>query len=244
MTKQSAEFAGRRENAKLCFVLRFVLALLLCCTLSGCRAAPTPPPFNVPALIGQPIATLTQTLGAPAQTGANQSSWLRDGATLTAQFKPNGRVTQLDLVSREPDRAVREGEQDKLLEPGQIPANATGYNLDYIEAPDRPLYYTGVKITPAPRTYKVELHLTGSQALLETNYALFGPQPQSEKFLTIAPWNLSAQLPDDAQIRLSARLFKRLTSEPVQIKVEIVVDGKAVASQSSAGASVACAYEL
>lgn len=222
---------------------RFAFVLLLCCGLCGCRA-PAAPPFNVPALIGQPIIALTQTLGAPTGQSAGQNVWTRDGATLTAQFKPNGRVTVLTLISRQNDNAVSDGQQNRLLEPGRIPPNASGYSLDWIEAPDRPLFYTGVKITPAPRSYKVELRLSGSSAMVQARYALTGPQPQSETFLTIAPWNLTATLPDDASIQLSARLFKNLTPGTLEMKVEIVVDGHVVASQNSQGTPVACAYEL
>lgn len=224
--------------------LLFLLAFCLSLSLAGCNRAPAPPPFDVPALIGQPIDAVTQRLGAPTAQSAGERSWTREGTTLSAQFRPNGRVTALTLTSREADRAVREGEQEKLLQPGRLPANAPGYSLEWIEAPERPLFYTGVKITPAPRNYKVELRLSGGSAMVEASYALGGPAPQAETFLTIAPWNLEATLPDDATIQFQSRLYKKRMPGAAPMKVEILVDGKVVASQDSQGRKVACAYEL
>lgn len=225
-------------------MFRFVLCLLLCCGLCGCHNAATPPPFDVPALLEKPIQVVSAQLGAPTTQAPNQKSWTRDGATLTIQFKPNGRVTSLALVSRAADRAVRDGEQPKLLEPGQLPAETPGYEMQWIEASERPLFYTGVKIVPAPRTHSVELRLSGSPVLVEASYALGGPQPKSETFLTIAPWNLTATLPDDATVNFNARLFKKLAPGKVEMKIEITVDGKVVASQSSSGTDLRCEFEI
>ena len=152
-------------------------------TTGGCRKAPVPPPFDVPALIGLPIEALTQRMGAPdaANPGApnpNQRTWTRNGATLTATFKPvSGRVTSLEMIARPAADAVRDGEQEKLLQAGRLSQSDARYSVDWIEAPERPLFYNGVKITPAPRTYQVQLRVTGSAELLQVSYQMSGATP-------------------------------------------------------------------
>ncbi len=226
----------------LCFI---VLSLA---TLSGCRKAPVTPPFDVPALIGLPIEQVAQRLGpatnAPnaATATPNQKSWTKNGATLTATFKPsNGRVTELTLVSA--DETVRDGEQNTLLAIGQLAASDKRYSTDWIEAPDRPLYYNGVRIVPAPRTYKVQLRVSGPPEMLQVGYAMSGANPPGENILTIAPWYVDATLADDAQIQLSARLAQRQMPANTPIIVEILVDGKVVASKKASIVAI-CNYEL
>ena len=223
----------------LCF---FALSLA---TLSGCRQAPVAPPFDVPALIGLPIEQVTQRLG-PATNAAtatpNQKSWTKNGATLTATFKPsNGRVTELTLVAAE--QTVRDGEQNTLLAIGQLSASDKRYSTDWIEAPDKPLYYNGVRIVPAPRTYNVQLRVSGPPEMLQVAYAMSGANPPGENILTIAPWYVDATLADDAQIQLSARLAQRQMPANMPIIVEILVDGKVVASKKASIVAV-CSYEL
>ena len=203
--------------------------------LGGCNRASAPPPFDVPALIGQPIESVTKVLGAPAQSDANSKTWTRQGVTLSATFKPNnGRVTALTLTSREAKDAVRDGEQDKLLGPGTLKSSDPRYSVDWIEAPDRPLYYNGVRVVPAPKTYAVELRVSGSQfTMLQLSYSIGGPQPQAQTVLTPAPWNLKADVPDDAQISLQTRLVKAYAPGLAPTTVEILVDGHVVASKTA-----------
>ena len=210
-------------------------ALTLCAlTLGGCKRAPAPPPFDVPALVGQPIEALTKILGAPAQSDATSKTWMRADVTLSATYKPNGRVTALTLTSRDAKDAVREGEQDKLLQPGTLKSSDPRYSVDWIEAPDKPLYYNGVRVVPAPKTYAVELRVSGSQStMLQLSYSIGGPQPQSQSLLTIAPWNLKANVPDDTQIMLQTRLVKAYAPGQSPTTVEIVVDGQVVASKTA-----------
>ena len=224
------------------FCCLFALCLV---ALSGCRSTPAPPPFDVPALIGLPIQQIEQKLGAPnnaATASANQKSWAKNGATLTATFKPNnGRVTELTLI--EAGEAVRDGEQQTLLKSGKLKQGDARYSTDYIEAPDRPLYYNGVRIVPAPRTYNVQLRLSGPPQMLQVGYSMSGANPPGDNFLTIAPWDVSATLADDAQIQFGARLAQSQLPANTPIVVEILVDGKVVASKK-ASIVANCSYEL
>ncbi len=227
--------------------MKFVTSLLLplvaltLATLSGCQRAPAPPPFDVPALIGLPVAQVEQKLGVPATQTANQKTWTKDDATLTTTFKPvSGRVTELTLASSE---TVREEKQSELLQPGQLKPEDKRYSVDWIEAPDVAMSYNGVRIVPAPRTYKVEVRVNGPQQMLQVSYALSGANPPGETFLTIAPWYQSAVLADDATVQLSARLAQSRLPAETPIVAEILVDGKVVASKK-ASVVATCEWEL
>ena len=224
----------------------FCCLLALCfVALSGCRQKPVAPPFDVPALLGLPIQQVEAKLGAPgnaATASANQKSWTKNGATLTATFKSNnGRVTEITLIQA--GEAVRDGEQQTLLKAGKLAQGDAHYSTDYIEAPDRPLFYNGVRIVPAPRTYQVQLRLSGPPQMLQVGYAMSGANPPGDNFLTIAPWDISATLADDAQIQFGARLAQSQLPANSPIIVEILVDGKVVASKK-ASVVANCSYEL
>ena len=223
--------------------LRLALcALTLCCLMlaGGCRRAPVAPPFDVPALIGLPIDALTQTLGAPTSDSTAQKTWTRQGATLSATYKPsNGRVTELTLLS---EQSVRDGEQTELLKTGALKADDARYNVDYLESPDETLRYNGVRIVPAPRTYNVQLRVSGPPDMLQISYAMSGATPPTETFLTIAPWNKEATLPDNTQIQLTAQTARsQIAGAP--ILAEIMVDGQVVAS-SKVSVVASCKWEL
>ena len=214
--------------------MKSFFAVLLCafvlCLTTSCQRAPAPPPFDVVALVGLPIDEITKKLGAPAaSTDPNQKTWKRGEATLTATFKPrNGRVTELILLARAPENAVRDSEQSQLLDAGNLKPDDARYSVDWIEAPERPLYYNGVRIVPAPRTYQVQLRVSGPRDMLQISYSLPGANPPTETLLTVAPWDITATVPDDTSIQLSARTaqYGAIASSP--IVAEITVDGKVV----------------
>ena len=206
--------------------------------------------WNVSELVGKPIDAVKGELGAPQSetaqgSGEEQSSWKRDGATLTATWRTaNKRVREWTLVSREDDRAVREEERAPLLRAGQLQENDPRYSVDWVESAQRPLFYTGVRITPALKNHAVVLRMSGSVALMQIAYATTGSEAKSDNFLTIAPWEQALTLADDTHITLTTALSKTLSAGQNNFKIEIVVDGKVVSSATSAGQSVQCQTEL
>lgn len=220
------------------------------CLLSGCRSRPTGPVWDVPALVGQPIDAVKQKLGAPQEETApdpsqGQSIWRHDETTLTAKWRTgNKRVTEWTLVSRDESHAVREEDHAALLVPGQLKENDSRYSLDWIEAPERPLFYTGVRVTPALKNHPVIIRLSGSPALVQLTYAITGAQPQGETILTIAPWEQTFDLPDDTQVALRATLVKPIGASQPNMKLEIISDGRVAATAASSGSSIHCESEL
>ena len=218
--------------------------------VSGCHSRPTGPVWDVPALVGQPIDAASQTLG-PAQEGAatdpaqRQSTWTREGTTLSATWKPgNKRVTAWTLVSRDQDHAVREEDRALLLTPGRLQENDARYSLDWIEAPDRPLFYTGVRVVPAPKNHAVVLRLSGVPSLVQLTYSITGAQGKNETILVIAPWEEPFTLPDDSQISLKATVARTIAGNAPNMKIEIISDGQVVGSAASAGQTISCQTEL
>ncbi|PQV63042.1 hypothetical protein B1R32_11619 [Abditibacterium utsteinense] len=218
--------------------------------LSGCASRSTAPIWNLPPLIGQPMDIAQKTLGKPqsevtVSPGMMQSEWKRGDVTLSALWKSsNHRVTQWNLISRDDDHALRDGETAPLLVPGQLKENEASYGTEWIESATKPLFYKGVKIVPATKNHAVEIRVTGSEALLQVVYQVSGSGGKSDDILTIPPWQTSFTLPDDATISLSANIYKVLKN-PFQMKVEILADGKVVASDSASdGRPVSCKAEL
>jgi hypothetical protein len=218
--------------------------------LSGCASKPSGPVWNVSELVGKPIDAVKGQIGPPQSEttpsgGEAQSSWKRDGATLTATWRTaNKRVREWTLVSREDDRALREEERTPLLRAGQLQENDPRYSLDWIESGQRPLFYTGVRVVPALKNHAVVLRMSGGAALMQISYATTGAEAKSDSFLTIAPWEQALTLPDDTQITLNTSLSKVLSPGPTTFKIEIVVDGKVADSATSAGAPIQCQTEL
>ncbi len=221
------------------------LTLLCLAMLGGCQKAPAPPPFDVPALIGLPVGEIEKKLGAPTTSSdPNQKTWTRGDATLSATFKPiSGRVTELRLIARTPENAVRDNEQSELLGAGQLKSDDARYSVDWIEAPERPLYYNGVRIVPAPRTYQVQMRVTGPSDMLQISYSLPGANPPSQTFLTVAPWDVTATVPDDTQIQLIARTAQDGAIASTPIVAEILVNGKVVQNKK-ASVVASCGWEL
>ncbi len=218
--------------------------------VGGCASRSATPLWNLPALIGQPMEVARKTLGKPhsesqVAPGTRQGLWKRDDTTLRVTWKSrSGRVIAYEVISRDDARALRDGETAPLLIPGQLKENDPRYSTQWIEATDRPLFYTGVKVVPAPKNHPVVIRVSGSQALLQVAYQVSSASGTSENFMTIAPWEASFTLPDDATIAVAADLYKPLSKTPFQMKVEIIADGKVVASDASTGRTVRCNYEL
>jgi hypothetical protein len=145
------------------------------------------------------------------------------------------------MVSRDNSHGLREGETAPLLVPGQLKENDPNYRIEWVEAEDKPLFYTGVKVIPTPKNHAVTIRVSAGEALVQVAYQVSSAGGKNDDILTVAPWESTFTLPDDATVSLTARPFK--ASSPVSVKVEIIADGKVVASNSSSGA-VSCSYEL
>lgn len=216
----------------------------------GCASRSATPLWNLPPLIGQPMDVARKALGKPQSEtqiapGTMQSLWKRDDTTLRATWKSrNGRVVAYEVISRDEPRALREDATASLLIPGQLKENDPRYSTQWIEAADRPLFYTGVKVIPAPKNHAVVIRVSGTEALLQVAYQVNAANGKSDNFLTIAPWEASFTLPDDATVAVAADLYKPLNKTAFQMKVEIIADGKVVASDVSTGRTVRCDYEL
>lgn len=208
-------------------------------------------------MINQPIEVAKQKLGAPQQeelppaTGNStaipsptaQSTWKSGDTTLTATWKTgNKRVTAWTIMRPDAD-AVREEEKAVLLKPGRLQENDTRYSVDWLEAPERPLFYSGARIVPIPKNHAVILRITGGSALLDVSYQITGGQNEAETFMTIAPWEKRVTLPDDAQIQIKVRTLKSAGGSTA-IKAEILSDGKVAASANSNGTGIQCQLEL
>ena len=224
--------------------------LLSSWVLAGCHSRSSGPLWDVPALVGQPIDRVEQTIGSPpsaagAVAALQQSTWKRGDSTLSATWKPaNKRVTSWTLMSRDDAHAVSEEERNVLLLPGQLKENDPRYSLDWIEAAERPLFYTGVRVVPAPRNHLVVLRLSGSPSLVQVSYTISGAQAKTDTTLTIAPWEETFTLPDDSQIALSAIFLQATGAGKNDMKIEIVADGKTVASAAKTGGAIRCGADL
>lgn len=225
----------------------FILGLLvLALAVPGCRRGPSAPSFDVPSLIGQDIDAVTAKLGKPSSE-ENQSSmpvktWKRDGTTLSVSYKPvSKRVTTFVLISRDDANAVREEGKASLFQAGKLPETDPRYSTELIEAGERTLFYTGIRILPVPKTHVVLLRVTGASALLEVNYQT---PSGGDRFMTLAPWEKSFNVPDDARVLIASRIFRSMGAASFWMKTEIVVDGKVVVESKSTGIPVSCEWEL
>lgn len=241
--------------------LRVWAALLFALALvqgpGGC-SRPQEPPWNVGAVVGQPIDAVRKTLGAPQQEAlpppstvpvvpspTAQSAWQSGDNTLTATWKTGNRRVLSWTLTRPDADAVSEDNKALLLKPGRLAEGDPRYSVDWIEASDRPLFYSGARIVPTPKTHAVVLRVTGGTALISVNYAISGPQSQGETVMTLAPWEFTANVPDDTQISLQSGVLRGVGGGgTTDMKVEILADGKVVASDASMGRAVACQFEL
>jgi hypothetical protein len=234
---------------------RLRLFCILLCALSpigglfptGCTSRSAAPGWNLPSIIGQPIDAATRSLGSPTteaavSPGVVQSVWKKKGVTLTAQWKSSSkRVISYELVSRDESGALREGETDQLLLAGQLKQSDRGYSTEWIEARDRPLYYVGVKVLPAPKSHTIVLRVTGPQALVQIAYQAGS---SSGTFEVIPDWEETLTVADDAKVALQATILRGVEKPLSPMKAEIVVDGKVAASSPPGSNAVECRYEL
>ncbi|RYX83085.1 hypothetical protein EON83_16165 [bacterium] len=224
--------------------------LLMSWAVSGCGSRSSGPIWNMPELMGQPIDVVKQKLGDPQSTASTdgiteQTTWTRDGATLSANWKISSkRVKDWTLMARDDSHAVREEEKPQLLQAGQLKETTPEYTIDYIESPERPLFFTGVHITPALKNHSVTLRLTGTPASVRVAYTMTGPQAKTERFVTMTDWQEKFTLPDDTQISTRAYLDRLLAPGTATIKLEILVDDKVVSTAESTGNLIICETEL
>ncbi len=218
--------------------------------LSGCQSRPAGPVWDVPALIGGRIDAVKQKLGTPQaeetpDPSSGQSTWTRGGTTLSAKWRTgNKRVTEWTLVSRDEDHAVREEDHAALLLPGQLKENDPHYSLDWLEAPNRPLFYTGVRVVPALKNHAVLLRLSGAPALVQLSYSITGTGAKGDTLLVIAPYEQPFDLPDDTRVSSTATLAKTIGSNQPMMKIEIISDGRVVGQAASSGTPIRCEAEI
>ena len=163
--KRHAEQASAcRFNGSL---LAFVCLLLL--GVSGCNRAPSGPVFNVPALMGKTIDEATQKLGPPIRTENGPDNlprrvWVKNDVTLWANWKAqSGRITRWGFRARDDKNAVSEENRADLLKTIEATDSDARYSVQWNEAPERPLFYTGATIVPVPQTHTVKFRITGSE---------------------------------------------------------------------------------
>jgi len=227
----------------------FACAIIFCILASGCGARDDGPAFDVPALLGKNIDEVSAILGAPSadnpnESGAPQRVWDKGGKTLTVTWKPSSkRVVDFALIARADENALSEEEKAKLLSVGQLPENDARYSLEWIEAKERPLFYVGARVVPAPQTHNVVLKLTGSEALVKMSYQ---PAPATGgAIVDLLPREFAFTAPDDTHISLAAELEKNLGRVGVfEMKGEIRVDGKLVKEATSKGLPLALDYDI
>ncbi len=247
---------------------RLALCLLLAClTAGGCKRE-APPAFDLPTAMGADfhadIDALSSHLGPPqsqstSDNGLPTRTWQKDGATLTATYKATSkRVVSLSVIARQDAVAVSDEGKFKLLQAAALPENegSGGYSVEWIEARDRPTYNVGFRIVPSPRTHKVALRISGTNALLTISFqpsttAQSNPGGSSNAgsgapFMTLPPWQTTLEaVPDDAKVVLQSRIFKNMDpSGQFSMRAQIEVDGKLVRDQESKGLPLSVDYEL
>jgi len=236
----------------------------------GCKREP-PPAFDLPGAMGADfhadIDALAARLGPPQSQGTSQNGlptrvWQKDGATLTAAYKPGSkRVLSLSVIVRADAEAVSDEGKLKLLQAATLPENegSGAYSVEWIEARDRPTYDVGFRVIPAPRTHRVALHVSGTNALLSITFqpsttaagsqGSQGGAPEAGSgapFMTSPPWQTTLEaVPDDARIVLQSRIFRNLDPSGLfSMRAQIEVDGKLVRDQESKGPPLSLDYEL
>ena len=234
--------------------MRAPQVLALCCLLfllSGCKPSPSIPLFDVPALMGKTIDEATQKLGPPKREengpdGQPRRIWIKNDVTLWANWKAqSGRVTRWGFEARGDSNALSEENRVDLLTIIQATENDPRYSVQWTESTQRPLFYTGAVIVPAPQTHTVKFRVHGAESMLAIRMQPAPPEIPDGFTLTIPPWEATLQAPDDAKLSLSASLRERTArTGDYQMTVEIEVDGKVVQNQTSANLTTSAEYEI
>jgi hypothetical protein len=146
------------------------LLLLLVLVRIGCarRAANPDTPFDVPSLLGKDIDGVTATLGkevwddAFAQRKYGEmidkpyayKTWVHKNRALTAVYTHDwGQAsdkTIKEFFLSTVDEPGASTEKKSFLDMGNVHENDPRYTLEFVEAPNQPGSYVGVKVRPSP----------------------------------------------------------------------------------------------
>lgn len=237
------------------------LAYLLFVSLlaaSGCRrdAPREGPVFDVPSLLGKRIALVEKSLGAPNADDATlqkpngveaHKTWRRDGFRLAVYYGlRNNRVTGFSIA---PDDASQSwGEEEKIarLLDFNLREGDARYSLDWLEDANKPLRFSGLRVTPAPISYKVVLRVEGAAGLVGVRYTPLQPADAGGDLMTVPPWETSFTAQTGTVLSLQAGPLQMpgKASSTAKTTVQIVVDGLVMAQKSSAGGVASCSWEL
>ncbi|HEX8234653.1 MAG TPA: hypothetical protein VF600_01740 [Abditibacteriaceae bacterium] len=190
-------------------------------------------------------ATETQDAGDSAR-----KIWRKEGHALTAEYlKRNGRITSWTLTPEDTKQAVKEEEKANFLKLARLQESDARYSFDWIEDSEQALRFSGVRVTPAPVTYKITLRVAGSQNLVGVQYSVSGNSGEnpSETFLTMPPWDMQLSAATGATIKILAQPYQSPqmpSTSNSKVSAEILVNDKVMQQDSSEGGAAECALEL
>jgi hypothetical protein len=230
----------------------------------GCRSGkPAGPAFDVPSLVGRKIGTVENILAIPAaeraplptgdKSGETGTSTVRKGEYVLAleYLKRSGRVTALTLSYADPTHSIKEDNKGQLLKVGNLSEDAKRYTIEYLEDPQKALYITGLRITPASITHTVTLRVLGGASMTSVMYqapvTISNEIPPGQPFMTIPPWDAQLTASTGAEISIEAGPAGNLQVAPsgsVKTTVIIEVDGKIAKQFTSSGGVAHCSVEL
>ena len=212
-------------------------ALLLLLLLAGCGGEPPEPKgplFDVPSLIGKTPEDIEKQLGASM---SNPKSWQKNNTKLTAHWSQSGLLTGFVLES---DEALKDEKRAAFLKRGNLKEDDPGYQISFVEAPDKVFHFTGVQVQ-LPQTHEVELRLEGPEVLVDVI-------ANGETFMTIPPWNNAdkkLQIGVGQQITFAATVLTKRGQVPPKepLKLQVVVNGR-VLKEASAPYEARCELVL
>lgn len=239
--------------------LFFSFSLLLFLFLSwGChRAAPRQGPiFDVASLVGRRMAEIDKILGAPAANDENtpipnageaRKTWRRDGCQLSIDYLVrNNRVTNFSLAPDDASRAWSEEEKAARLADFNLREGDARYALEWLEDANKPLRFSGLRVTPAAIKYQVVLRVSGANGLVSVRYSPLQAGDEGG-IMTLPPWEVAFSAQTGTVVTIEAGPFQEPGKMPTiggKTTVQIIVDGKVMAEKSSEGGVASCALEL